>query len=349
MLRMGIVVCALCACGDDAAPTLDAGTDAPSVDAAFDADTTDVGLDGGSSLTWTSVAEPAAGPLMVWGALVTETESGSAVLFGGTTATDVSGTTLDGAWRYDWEGETLVATELAEGPAARYCGCSTYDATRNVVIVGGGRDLNGPFLESPETWELDLDANTWTQWTGTTPDNTLGCMMAQTNDGTLYWFGGASSGGSSNALYRAEGQSWILVSEDGPAPRYDGALWADDDGLLLFAGSESAFGSAFYADVWRWNDGWTQLDDGAGIEGRRVPWHRPTDDGFVFHGGFDSDMNPMDGLYRYVLGVGFEEIVLEDPLEPRGFAAALPAPSGLGVMLSGYDGDAPVREVLWLR
>lgn len=328
----------------------DASTDA-GADASFDAPT-DAGTDASSSLAWTSVDEPANGPLMVWGALVTETEPGSAVLFGGTTATDLGGTTLDGAYLYEWEGDALVATELAAdevGPAPRYCGCTTYDASRNVVIVAGGRDLDGPFLETPETWELDLEAQTWTQWSGTTPPSTLGCMMTQASDGTIYWFGGAANTGSTNTLYRAEDESWVVVSEGGPAPRYDGVLWADDEGLLLFAGSESAFGSGFYADVWRFADGeWTELDPGTGIEGRRVPWHRPTSDGFIFHGGFDGDMNPMDGLYRWTPS-GFEAIELSDPLEPRGFAAALPAPSGFGAMLSGYDGDGPVREILWLR
>ena len=344
MLRLGIVLCALCACGDDASVSMDGGMDSSAdagLDATFDGGV-DAGSDASSALAWTTVAEPAGGPLMVWGALVADLPGGSAVLFGGTTATDLSGTTLDGTFRYDWEGETLVATELAgdEGPAPRYCGCATYDATRNAVIVGGGRDLDGPFLAEAETWELDLETETWTRWSGTTPESTLGCMMTQASDGTLYWFGGVSALGASNTLYRAEGQSWEVVSEDGPAPRYDGVLWADDEGLLLFAGSASAFGSSFYADVWRWNDGWTELDAGTGIEGRRVPWFRPTSDGFVFHGGFDGDMNPMDGLYRWTRDAGFE---------PRGFAAALPAPSGLGVMLSGYDGDGPVREILWLR
>ena len=326
--------------GRDASPELDASLDAPS--------------DAGSALSWTAVDEPAEGPLMVWGALVTDIGPTSAVLFGGTTATDVSGTTLDGAYRYDWEGETLVATQLAadeEGPAPRYCGCVTYDATRNVVIVGGGRDLDGPFLSTPETWELDLESETWTQWSGETPASTLGCMMTQAIDGTLYWFGGVSMGGASNLLYRAEGQSWVQVASGGPSGRYDGVIWPDDSGgIHLFGGSVSAFGSGFFSDVWHYSEGeWTELDAGTGLEGRRVPWFRPTDDGFVFHGGFDSDMNPMGGLYRYVLGSGFEAIVLSEPLEPRGFAASLPAPSGIGAMLSGYDGDGPVREILWLR
>ncbi len=347
-------------CGDDDS-SADAGVDA-SVDAVVDAsssDASDSGPDAGPALAWNVMPEPADGPLLVWAALVVDVGPTSAVLFGGTNATDIAGDTLDRAYLYGWEGEELTVRELSSAvmrPGPRYCGCAAYDATRNVVIVAGGRDLEGPFLEADETWELDLATETWTRWSGTTPASTLGCMMTADSDGALYWFGGASPSGSTNTLYRAEDQSWIEVTVSGERPpvRYDGALWADADGLLLFGGSQSAFGSAFYADVWRFDGTWTRLDegvlaDGTPVAGRRVPWFRPTPDGFVIAGGFDMNMNPMGGLFRWTLSGGFEAMRIEEPLEPRGFAASLPAPSGIGVMLSGYDGDGPVREALWLR
>ncbi|MBO6936543.1 MAG: hypothetical protein JJ863_16345 [Deltaproteobacteria bacterium] len=331
-------------CGDDD------GIDPTDGGATPDASTADAGPE--TTLAWHPVAEPAEGPLMVWGALVVDVGPTSAVLFGGTTATNIGGTTLDAAYRYDWEGDTLVASALGStGPAARYCGCAAYDEARNVVIVAGGRDLSGPFLAAPETWELDLATEAWTQWSGTTPASTLGCMMTQGSDGELYWFGGVADSGASDVLYRAEDEGWVevAVTGDRPAPRYDGVLWADGDDLVLFAGSRSALGAGFYADVWRFSGGaWTQEHDGGDVEGRRVPWFRATDDGFVFQGGYDLNMNPMAGLYRYVSGEGFSAIELADPLLPRGFAASFPAPSGIGVMFSGYDGDGPLREVLWL-
>lgn len=340
-------------CGDDTTPDIDAGTDA-TIDAASDS-----GADAGPSLAWNVLPELADGPLLVWGALVVDVGPTSAVLFGGTTASDITGNTLDRAFRYGWSGDELTVEELstaAMGPGPRYCGCAAYDAARDVVIVAGGRDLNGPFLEADETWELDLATETWTRWSGTTPASTLGCMMTADTDGDLYWFGGASSGGSTNTLYRAEDESWVEVAVSGemPAVRYDGALWADAEGLLLFGGAESAFGEAFYADVWRFDGTWTRLDDGilddgTPVAGRRVPWFRPTPDGFVMAGGFDMNMNPMGGLFRWTFASGFEAMEIDDPLEPRGFAASLPAPSGIGVMFSGYDGDGPVREAVWLR
>ncbi|MCA9680154.1 MAG: hypothetical protein KC464_34295 [Myxococcales bacterium] len=322
---------------------------------AVDASASDGGgsIDGGGT-AWTPVAEPTNGPLMVWGALVADIDPERAVLFGGTTATAFGGTTLDSAYLYEWIEGGLVATEIGSGsgPAARYCGCAVHDETRGVVIVAGGRDLEGPFLAEAETWELDLEANTWHRWSGSTPPATLGCMLAQTDDGQVYWFGGASPSGATNTLYRAEGEEWETVAINGDAPpaRYDGVLWADPQGLLLFAGSAAAFNADFYSDVWRFADGsWTRIDAGEGVRGRRVPWFRPTGDGFVFHGGLDENMNPMAGLYRWTFEGGFEELSVEAPLEPRGFAAALPTPEGYGAMLSGYDGDGPVREILWLR
>ena len=332
-------------CGDDDGGPADGGAELDG------GSTADAGS--GAALGWHPVAEPAEGPLLVWGALVVDVGPTSAVLFGGTTATNISGTTLDTAFRYDWEGDALVAAPIGTsgGPAARYCGCAAYDASRDVVVVGGGRDLNGPFLAEPQTWELDLVTDEWRQWTGSTPASTLGCMMTQGPDGELYWFGGVAESGASDLLYRAEGESWVEVPVAGerPAPRYDGVLWADGSDLVLFAGSRSALGEGFHADVWRFASGaWTREHDGADVEGRRVPWFRATDDGFVFQGGYDRNMNPMAGLYRYVTGEGFTSLDLADPLLPRGFAASLPAPSGIGVMFSGNDGDGPVREILWL-
>lgn len=356
MRRTLLLLSVLCLhCGDDtsapdAGPAVDAAGDAP----AADVGAADAGTDAGGPLRWDTVADPAMGPLRIWGALVADLGGAESFLFGGTTAGSLGGATLDRAYRYAWEGESLVATPVGEGtprPAARYCGCAAYDAARDVVIVAGGRDERA-FLDAPETWELDLGTDTWRQWAGSTPEATLGCMITRGPDGELYWFGGASPTGTRDVLYRAESESWVEVVVEGPKPepRYDGVLFSDDEGLLLFAGAQSASGSFFFADVWRFAEGaWTELHDGGEIPGRRVPWFRQTADGFVFAGGYGGDMRAMAGVYRYVHGEGFEELRPEPALSERGFAASLPAPSGIGVMLGGFDGTSPVQDFRWLR
>ncbi len=343
------------ACGDDSAPPDDASVGADVLV------TEDAGTDAGGERAprWEMVADPDVGPLRIWAPLVAPMDGNRTFLFGGTNVDTVVGTTFDRAYIYSWAAGALVATELAvdatEKPDSRYCGCAVHDPDRNVVIVAGGRPLSSPFLPENDTWELDLSTEVWTRWTGTTPPSTLGCMLARQPDGEIVWFGGiAEGGGASDQTYRANGDGWDLITTTAaPSGRYDGVFFPapDGDGLLLFAGADRATGSGFFADVWRFSEGdWTMLHDGAGVEGRRVAWVRPTDTGFVAVGGFDNMMRSLGDAFEFDLATSaFSPLVADNPPGQRSFAAALEAEDGVGVMLSGYDGEGPVRDIRVLR
>lgn len=371
LLLLFVCLALFTACGDDASPP-----DASSSDAGTDArvDVFDAGADAGpeedasapdasvfdpEALVWEDVAEPAAGPLMLWGALVARIDDTHALVFGGTTASRTNTTILDGAWLYTWEDGALSAEEIeSDELAGRYCGCASYDPARNVVVLGGGRDFGPQITLDPETWELDMGSREWTRVeTSTTPIGGLGCNMTYV-DGATYWFGGANAQaalgprGSNGDTWRydPEGAEWTELSIDGPSPRYDAHFVQESvESVLLFGGALNA-GEGMNGDVWRFDGAaWTLVtDNGAGPDGRRVAWVVPSPGGFIVAGGFDADMNTLGDMWRWNEGAWTE--LSEGAPERVAFAAVLPAgPDSLGVMMSGYDGDGPIRALRQLH
>lgn len=364
----------LLACGDDAsapdASTSDANTPDTNAPDVFDAGSADAGPGEDANmpdasafdpdaLIWEDVEEPAAGPLMLWGALVAHIDDTHALVFGGTTASRTNTTILDGTWLYTWEDGRLSAEEIeSEGPAGRYCGCASYDPARNVVVLAGGRDFSPEITLDPETWELDLESREWTRIeTTTTPIGGLGCNMTYV-DGATHWFGGANAQaalgprGSDGKTWRydAGAAEWAELSIDGPSPRYDAHfVHESEESVLLFGGALNA-GEGMNGDVWRF-DGTTWAlvtDNGAGPEGRRVAWVVPSPGGFIVAGGFDADMNTLGDMWRWNDGAWSE--LSEGAPERVAFTAVLPAgPDSLGVMMSGYDGDGPIRALRQLH
>ena len=70
----------------------------------------------------------------------------------------------------------------------------------------------------------------------------------------------------------------------------------------------------------------------------------PAPGGFIVAGGFDADMNTMGDMWRWNEGAWTE--LSQGAPESIAFAAVLPAgPDSLGTMMSGYDGDGPVRAL----
>lgn len=376
-----VILFFLIACGDDASAPDAASSDASASDVATpdvpatleDASASDAGADAGETdaatadanvfdpeaLVWEDVAEPAAGPLMLWGALVARIDDSRAMVFGGTTASATNTTILDSTWLYTWADGVLSAEEIeSEGPAGRYCGCASYDSARNVVVLAGGRNFGPQTTLIPETWELDLESREWTSVdTMTTPIGGLGCNMTFIG-GTTYWFGGANArmalgprGSDANTWsYDSVSGDWTQLSIDGPSARYDAHfIQESDESALLFGGALNA-GSGMHGDVWRFDgSAWTLLsEDGAGPDGRRVAWVVEAPGGFIAAGGYDADMNSLGDMWRWNDGTWTE--LSEGAPERIGFTAVLPgAPDSLGTMMSGFDGDGPVRAVRQLR
>lgn len=361
---LGCLALLLGACGDGGDVRADGGSAGGDGGATADASEPDAGRRDPAAVEWVMHEPPAEGPLRVWGFLVADLGDGRAVLFGGTTADTVTGTTLDGTWLYDMRGDAPVATRIdASGPEPRYCGCAAYDPDRDVVVMVGGRNLTSPLSIPPATWELDLSTETWARAdVPETPSGVIGCSLAYAREaGAMFLFGGAGAEGYRDTTWRldAEAPAWEPLDATGPTGRYDAAWLPMDDGrrLLLFAGSAAAMGSAFYSDVWVFDAvdrTWSELAiEGATPPGRRTPWTawEPGERGLYVANGYDGDMEPIGDFWHLDLEGGrWTELSTDGMPGPRGFSPRLPGPPGaLGVMFGGYDGSAPTPELWTLR
>lgn len=343
---------------DDGATEADSGP--PRVDAGGGADA-GPGVDPLGAV-FTPVTTSGEGPWGLWGYTVAAIDDHTALVMGGTDAGGPNNLVYDAAWRVSVAADgSLTATEIATtGPAPRYCGCMAIDRARNVAVVYGGRNLMTPML-APDTWELDLATDTWTEITTATQNpGTLGCMMGYSASADrMYMFGGASAGGPHARLFRLDPTAgeWIEIAATGPLARYDGALFESRDGeaMMLFGGSYGAMGSAFYADLWRFDptaETWTEIALPSGPEGRRTPWlvRDPDRHGLYVAFGYDGRMQPMgDFWYADLDALTWTEIEIDFDTGPvgRGFAYALPGGDGaLGTLMAGYGTTRPV-ETAW--
>jgi len=350
------------ACGDDgdARPMGDADAGAMP-DAAT---SSDAGARDPTAVEWEMREPPAEGPLLVWGFVVADLGDGRTVLFGGTTANEISGTTLDGTWLYDMRGSEPVVTEIeASGPEPRYCACATYDPERNVVVLMGGRNVTTPLSVPPETWQLDLATETWTEAdVPEDPSGVIGCSLAYSREaGATFLFGGAGADGHPETTYRfdPDAPAWVPLDAAGPTGRYDAVFLPMQDGrrLLLFAGSVGAMGAAFYSDVWIFDaveETWTEIEiEGDTPPGRRTPWTawEPGERGLYVANGYDGAMEPIGDFWHLDLETRrWTALSTDGAPGARGFSQSLPGVDGsLGVMFSGYDGSGPTGELWVLR
>lgn len=354
--RWALLVCLVAGCGDDATPV-----DAGSPDAAGPAD--DAGADaaaggdagGPAPVRWERVTPAETGPLGRWGFAVADLGDDQVLLLGGTNvAVDMpGGTVVADAWRFDVA--TMQPTEVPFAAGPRYCTCAVHDPEREVVVMAGGRDLAGPLAS--ETWELDLGTETWSRIDVESPPGTIGCTLAWApGRRAAYLFGGGSDAGWEDRIWRYEPSTpeWVELAARGPSPRYDAGVVVDREGrLVVFAGSLSSTGPDYYADVWRFDpedESWTQLaEDGAGPPGRRVPWMVLAPDGTGFYAGFGTEgagaSDALGDLWHFGWETGWTEITPPDGPSPRGFSQAIPGGPGLAVLLGGFDGSGPVRDI----
>jgi hypothetical protein len=300
---------------------------------------------------------PEAGPDPSWGYIAARSGDGQAVIFGGTQADGTNTVVLRTTHLWDARADTLALTDLtADGPAPRYCGCAAWDRERDVVVMVGGRNRDGPFAIPGETWELSVADARWRLVPVTTPPGVIGCAMTFAG-GAIHLFGGLGERvGYDRTLYRYEPESgWVGVPGEGPTGRFDAAIETlpDGDTFVLVGGAAAAAGAAFYADVWTFDVGtgdWRELVAEGLPTGRRAPWVIPDEDGRGVYVGFglDGETQPLADLYHVAFDApAYRPVSLADRPEGRGLAPALPAARGLGALVYGYDGVGP-RTDAWV-
>ncbi len=311
-----------------------------------------------AELGWEQILDADATLQNRWGFVSVDIGAGKSLVFGGANLGDFEGEVLGDAMIIDANENPPAITTLSV-PAdlsPRYCGCGAFDASRNEVILVGGRSTDDLYIE---TFVFDIDAETFTKVEAPGPTAVIGCAATYVaGDDTTYMFGGgAEEGGLLDEMWAWDGdaRAWsadTYAAGAAPIRRYDGAMREVVPGgpLYLFGG----FGDGAYLnDLWTFDtetSTWTEIA-AEGPGGRRVPWMvtEPSGEGFyVAFGtyGFQPDEAFAD-LWRFdIAASAWEELTLEEGPSLRGFSQWLPGGDGeIGMVLGGYDGANPIAEM----
>lgn len=197
-----------------------------------------------TSGTWanTGVSGPLAreGAAMVYDVLHTNT-----VLFGGY----AGGTSFRDTWI--WNGSAWNQQSPANFPSARYLHSMVFDSTRNQVLMFGGVNGSGVYMNDTWTWD-------GTNWTQRTPPNrpSARCAFAMVYDavhGRVVLSGGLGGGGALNDTWVWDGVNWTeLTPATSPTIRYGAAAAFVSSPIaqfLLFGGNN---GTSNLNDTWVW-------------------------------------------------------------------------------------------------
>lgn len=331
-------------------------------DPAVSDDGGDGGGDGRTTFAWRAVDS---GLTPVWGGFVAEGGE-RPILVGGVAGT--SGPVIDTAEIPEARGEQ-IASALLSIDGARYCGCGFVDATRNELIVVGGRD--GRFLDVETAAVIDLDDGTATPIADADAGPAafpVGCVaFFLPATGTGYVYSGLSSNQRAfgTGLFRWDGAARAFVAVDvagaAPAPRYDAAVHVEQGGgsAIIVSGMGLAGAPVFHQDTWRFDGGsetWTEVTTTNAPPGRRYAWSAlaPDGDTLVFGLGSDSPqgLTLLGDLWRLSLGTGAWTRIDDDSsafdvdtaLPARGFASRLPGLPGTAGLLSGGMQDGVLAD-----
>lgn len=301
----------------------------------------------------------------VWGGFVAEGGS-RPIRVGGVAGT--SGPVVDSAEIPDVRDGRIVSSLLTID-GARYCGCGFVDATRNELIVIGGRD--GRFVDVETAAVIDLDDGTATPIADADTGPAafpVGCVaFFLPATGTGYVFSGLSSTQRTfgAGLFRWDGAARAFVAIEvagvAPAPRYDAAVHVEADGgsALVVSGMGLAGAPVFHRDTWRFDgasETWAEVATTNPPPGRRFAWSAlaPDGDTLVFGLGSDSPqgLTLLGDLWRLSLGSGVWTRLDDDAgafdvdtaLPARGFASRLPGLPGTAGLLSGGMEDGVLAE-----
>ena len=208
---------------------------------------------GQSCLQWVNVTPEVTGPepRSQFG-MAYDADRERAIVFGGT-ATESSETSFDDTW--EWNGSSW---ELAKGsgPSQRF-GCSmTFDESRGVAVLFGGRHRSN---FNPETWEWN-----GTQWrlasiAGPAPRTNVAMAYDAARQRVLMFGGESINQIRLGDTWSWDGTSWTLMSQSGPGPRHSASMAFDSArGTMILFGGETDAGAN--GETWEWNGtSWSRL------------------------------------------------------------------------------------------
>jgi hypothetical protein len=278
--------------------------------------------------------------------LAYDRSSGTLVLFGGATATEVRDDTWlwkDGAWR----------PGPAKGPPPRTFPAMTYDSARaEVILFGGNRVLFGDSLHRPavlgDTWIWRHGGWTLAAEDGPAP-RAEAAIAYDPRRRRVVLFGGYGYVREVRTrlgdTWEWDGKRWSRVSRTGPRPRSGAAMAYDPDigAVVLFGGSGGPLG-----DTWAWNGtSWRRLPVGVapGRFNAAMTWD-PGSRVLVRFGGWDGKRRP-GGTWE-LRGSAWVETVGAGPAGRNHTVMVGLSDRGSVVLYGGHDGEHVFGD-LWER
>jgi hypothetical protein len=195
-----------------------------------------------SANKWTEM-KPSSGPSKrAAPELVYDTESDRVIMFGGTVGVVTSLWGSPDTWAYDFNTNTWEEM-AAEGPKGYIGTRLAYDAESDRIILFGGYDMEGGYLNN--TWAYDYNSDTWTEMkpkTIPTGRNYHAMTYDAKNDRVLVW-GDNSDGPDDKSMWSYNfnkntwqemklGESAYPAGRDYPVMAYD----AESDRTILYGG-----------------------------------------------------------------------------------------------------------------
>ncbi len=196
---------------------------------------------------WTQ-ANPATSPVARDGAvMVYDAAHSQVMMFGGSGGQYLQ--SLADTWI--WNGSNWTQLSPANSPSAREDYSMVYDAAHSQVVLFGGEDANGNYLNDTWIW----NGTTWTQLTPSTPPPARDAqgMAYDAALGEVVMWGGENANTYLNDTWVWDGTNWTQASSvANPAARLAPNAVAYDTAqsqLLLFGGLGV---SQQYGDTWTW-------------------------------------------------------------------------------------------------
>jgi len=202
-----------------------------------------------SDNTWTNM-NPATGPSLRVGFVMSYIGDDKGLLFGGSNDFDNGTPNLNDTWIYDLSDNAWNLLQPVTSPAPHVQAAIAFAGGHRAVMFGG--------VGSPdETWTFDLNANTWTvQSPSPNPGSQFNHAMASLDGDRVILFSGPASG-SLTWVYDFSDQIWTQQAPiNEPSWRYSPCMASlGGDRVLLFGGS-------YYDDTWIYDygdDNWTEI------------------------------------------------------------------------------------------
>lgn len=227
--------------------------------------------------------EPAPGmPARGRYALALDATRERALIHGGRYRAGISGTytLFDDLWAFEFATDSWVQLASAGGPSPRSNHVAVVSGDQ-LVVFGGNASTDGlNFTPLADTWLFDLDAETWTELSTSSPPSARLFHSATVDpaSGTILVFGGGDENAFLGPFFRdlwaleldpsGAAGTWTLLDSGTAGP--PGTTWGDlsfdaaNQRVLLWAGhDDGVLGNT--NTMWSWPldaSGWTQLEVG---------------------------------------------------------------------------------------